>query len=209
MQTKKLALLIYIPPLFLLTLGLIIWFAFSSPLSKELQVSREIKRSVASQLKLEERLQLNKISTFQNTSLIAFKSEICKFPFLKRELRKLNELEKKSILPIPRKLLERKKWIASGINAPSLEESWEGKRNGVSESLERLMKPLQLETEDLLNLLSFIEGKVKINQVKPPHLIISEMNLKRLNIVDGWDTFQIDKLEMIKRDYSCFYTDSN
>lgn len=121
-------------------------------------------------------------------------------PLLQREVEKLNDLSKNPLFPIPPTLIKRRQWILSLENRLSFEENWEGKKGGISESLEKLVKPVQLDTEDLFYLLSLIEGK---QSADIPHLIITEMKLSRLQITEGWDVFQLENLEMIKRDYTC------
>ncbi len=203
---KKFPFSIYPPYLHgacLIFIGALVAYLGSLSWKPEKAAAEDLLQRKLSKSRPSEGLQLEAVKNYQKVDLHSFKKTLASRQLLETEKGSLHHLIQASSYPLPSFLQTRLKWLESSQNRLRFEESASSKKSGVEERIETLSSPVELDANDLLYCINLIESKRE-----SPHLIFKELQVQRKESASGWEVFYLQKLEMIKRDYTCFFDKS-
>lgn len=180
-----------LPPLFLVLFSAAYNAFISTNWLEETRSCEQVTHRLLSNRFRGRQQELLHLRHYQSTSQFFTQQHLEKLSLASKALSRLQLLNVKPNTPQNVKLLDKMRTN----NHLTFEETMEGAGLEVRESL---VEPVYIDPEDLFVIFNNIE-------LSPlaPHYIVQALTIKRINAFLGWEVLQLDKLELIKRDYTC------
>lgn len=201
LPTKRLLLYILIL-LALLPLSALFWSYLKVSKAKELKIN--IERLTDEVVIKEKKEALNKsvIASSQNADKFFIDKELETLLFLKEEIDALSKLLSEPNLA-ENDLYAARLELLKSKNSLAFSESNVQSYPGFTETLETLMKPVEMSSSDIAKLLGIIEGtgSAEKRALQKPQLIITEFKLDKKEQPSGNEVFQVN-LKLLKREFN-------